>query len=98
MSNDPHKASRARNLAYAAVAGQAGFSTVVLVIAALLLGLWVDSLFGLRGPFTIVFVVLSVPVSLLVMLRIVLAATRAIQAPAQGETGPAETAMKEGYH
>ncbi len=93
MSGDQQQPSRARNLTIAALAGQAGFSTVALIIIALLLGLWLDSQFGLKGPFTICLVILSVPLSLLVMLRIVRAATTAIRPPAQDED--ASTATKE---
>ncbi len=78
--------ARLRNLTVVGIAGLAGFSTVVLVIAALLLGMWIDSLVGVRGPFMILLVVLSVPLSLFVMLHIVLSATRAIRSPEQ--TGP----------
>lgn len=85
MGSNQNSSRRVRNLSIAAIAGQAGVSTVLLVIGALLLGLWLDSLAGLRGPFTIGLVVLSVPLSLLVMLRTVLAATRAIQPPARHE-------------
>jgi hypothetical protein len=81
LSSEPEQSPRARNLALAAVAGQAGVSTVVLVIIALLLGLWLDSVFGVKGPFTIGLLVLSVPLSLGVMLRIALSATKAIQPP-----------------
>ena len=83
MSNDQDSSSRARNLAYVVVAGQAGLSTVVLVVGALLLGLWLDSLIGQKGPFTIGLVVLSVPVSLFIMVRIALSATSTIQPPAK---------------
>ena len=83
VSNDQDSSSRARNLAYAVVAGQAGLGTVVLVVGALLLGLWLDSLIGQKGPFTIGLVVLSVPVSLFIMVRIALSATNAIQPPAK---------------
>ncbi|MBN2472186.1 MAG: AtpZ/AtpI family protein [Anaerolineae bacterium] len=84
--------NRPRNLAYAALAGQAGLATVVLVFAALFAGLWLDSLLGLRGPFTIGLVVLSVPLSLFMMVRIALGAVGAIPAPGED---PASTTAKE---
>lgn len=66
--------TRVKNLSYAALGGQAGCATLVVVIAALFIGLWLDSLFGVRGPFTIGLLVLSIPFSLYMMLRIALGA------------------------
>ncbi len=70
-----------RNMMYAAVAGQVGCTTVVLVIGALLLGLWLDSLAGKEGLFTIIMLLLSVPISLFTVMRMALRAARAIQPP-----------------
>lgn len=95
MSDDPKPPSRLRNLTVVAAAGQAGFGTVIIVVVALLLGLWLDSLFGLRGPFTIGLVVLSVPVSLVVMVRSVFAVTRAIRLPERPAADTPPTTVKE---
>lgn len=62
----------------AAVAGQAGCATLLIVFTALFIGLWLDSLFGQRGPWTFGLLILSVPVSLYVMLRLTLSAIRRI--------------------
>lgn len=64
--------SRVKNLTYAATAGQAGCASVVIIIIALFIGIWLDGLFGRRGPCTIGMLVLSVPFSLYTMLRIAL--------------------------
>ncbi len=80
--------SRPRNLAYAAIAGQAGLSTVLVVLVALFLGLWLDAQLGLRGPITIGLLALSVPISLFLMLRLTLSATGAIR-----PTRPEESAI-----
>jgi hypothetical protein len=63
---------RARNLAIAAVAGQAGCASLVIIMAALFAGMWLDNRLGQRGPCTIGLLVLSVPLSLIVMLKIAL--------------------------
>lgn len=84
--------SRPRNLAYAAIAGQAGLVTILVVFIALFAGLWLDAQFGLRGPFTIGLLVLSVPFSLFLMVRLALSATGAIR-PARPEES--ETIAKE---
>lgn len=81
MTEKQSPPSRVKNMSYAIIAGQSGFVTIVIVVGALLLGMWLDSLLGFRGLFTILLVVLSVPVSLMVMLRIVLTAVQAIQPP-----------------
>ena len=69
----------AKNLGLAAVAGQAGFITLIIVFSALFLGLWLDSLMGWRGPLTCCSIVVSVPISMYVMMRIALNAVGRIQ-------------------
>jgi len=96
VSDDPPSSkstgSRPRNLACAAIAGQAGLSTVLMVFLALFAGLWLDARLGLRGPFTIGLLVLSVPLSLFLMMRLALSATGAIRPPHPEESS---TAAKE---
>lgn len=70
---------RIRNLSLAAIAGQAGCWTVLIAFGALFVGLWLDSLLAQRGPCTIGMLILSVPFSLYVMLRISLSAINLIQ-------------------
>lgn len=74
----PKPPSRARNLALAAVAAQAGCATIAIIILALLIGLWLDAQVGVRGLFTIGMLVISVPLTLYVMVRIALGATKRI--------------------
>lgn len=80
------KPPRAKNLTYAALAGQVGCVSLVLVFAALFLGLWLDSQFGLRGPFTVGLLILSVPISLFVMVRIALGMIAEIQTQSRNKT------------
>jgi F0F1-type ATP synthase assembly protein I len=70
-----------RNMSYAASAGTSGCSTVVVVLGALLLGLWVDSILGTRPVFTLILTLLSIPISLGLMLWIVLRATSRMTPP-----------------
>lgn len=63
---------RVKNLSLAGVAGLAGFASVLITFTALFLGLWLDATFEQRGIFTVTLLVLSVPVSLFSMLKIVL--------------------------
>ena len=56
----------------AAVAGQVGCLTIVIILAALFGGLWLDSRFGSDRPFfTISLMILSVPVTLVAMFWVV---------------------------
>ncbi len=83
---DPNpRRTRIKNLTLAGIAGQAGCWVILMVIGALLLGLWVDAQLGLRGPFTIGIVVLSIPVTMFVVFRIVLRLIAAIQPPTPDE-------------
>jgi hypothetical protein len=63
---------RVINLALAGTSALAGFVSLVITIGSLFVGLWADSLFETRPLLTIIVMVLSVPISLLVMLKIVL--------------------------
>lgn len=69
----------------ATLAAQGGCFTLILVIGALLLGLWLDAQMGLRGPFTIGLLLLSVPLSLFVMVRVAMSAIQRIQPPSADE-------------
>ncbi|MCU0498553.1 MAG: hypothetical protein MUF87_14475 [Anaerolineae bacterium] len=70
---------RIKNLGLAAIAGQAGCATLIIVFAALFIGLWFDSQFGLRGPCTFGMLIFSIPFSLFVMLKIAISAIERIQ-------------------
>lgn len=59
------------NLALAAVAGQVGCLTTIIVVVSLLAGLFIDSRLDTRPTFTILLTVLSVPVTLAVMFWVV---------------------------
>jgi len=67
------------NLTLAAVVSQVGCLTTVLIIVALLLGLWLDARMGTKPMFTLLFLVGSAPVTLVLMLWIVRRATARIQ-------------------
>ncbi|MBW8009919.1 MAG: AtpZ/AtpI family protein [Chloroflexi bacterium] len=63
------------NLTLAAVAGQVGCITVVIIIISLLAGLWMDNRFETTPLFTIILLVLSMPVTLITMFKVVRATT-----------------------
>ncbi|HEB64594.1 MAG TPA: AtpZ/AtpI family protein [Chloroflexi bacterium] len=67
------------NLALAAVSGQVGCLTLVIIFVALLGGLWLDSLFQTKPLFTIILLIASVPVDVIAMLWVVRKATGKIK-------------------
>lgn len=67
------------NLGLAAVAGSSGCVLMVLVVSALLFGLLLDNYFGSRPIFTIILVVISVPVSLWIMVQIAMRAATKLE-------------------
>ena len=74
-----------KNLALASMLSQVGCVTVVIVIGALLLGLWVDSQFDTKPLFTIVFLLGSIPVSLYSLVRVALSTAAQFQAETKNE-------------
>jgi hypothetical protein len=66
-----------------AVVGQVGCLTLLIVLAALFGGLWLDNFFGTKPVITVVLMIASVPVTLVVMFWIVRKATARLQAIGQ---------------
>ena len=75
-----------QNLALASTVSQVGCVTVVIVVGALLLGLWLDNLLDTKPILTIVCILASIPVSLFSLVRIALSAAARIQPPEDAET------------
>lgn len=87
MSQDQPPQNRKQavlNLTLAAVAGQVGLLTLIIVLGAVFGGLWLDNRLGTRPTFTLIFVISSIPVSLVVMFAVVRAAVKRIKASMQG--------------
>lgn len=63
----------------AAIAGQVGFIALVMVLATVFGGLWLDNVFGTKPIITIVLLLLSVPVTLITMFWVVRQATSRIK-------------------
>jgi F0F1-type ATP synthase assembly protein I len=71
------------NLTITAVIGQVGCLTLVIVLAAVLGGLWIDAHFGTKPIAVITLMVLSAPVSLLVMFYVAKVAIKKIKTQPQ---------------
>jgi F0F1-type ATP synthase assembly protein I len=74
-----------KNLALAGVMSQVGCVTVVIIVGALLVGLWLDSRFNTRPVLTILFLIGSIPVSLYSLVRIALSTAAQFQAEIKQE-------------
>ena len=92
-SNQPEKdrAQYAFNLTLVAVAGQVGCLTLIVVLAALFGGLWLDSQFDTKPMFTVGLMILSVPVTLVAMFWVVRKATSRLE----GSSGQESEAIQE---
>jgi F0F1-type ATP synthase assembly protein I len=72
MSEHIPKEKRNRfNLLLAAVTGQVGCLTMVIVIGAVLLGIYLDAQFGTKPWLTVGLLVASIPISLVLMFFVV---------------------------
>lgn len=67
------------NLSLAVAAGQVGCLTLVIVLAALFTGLWLDNYFQTRPMITVILMVASVPLTLVLMFWVVKSATSRLQ-------------------
>ena len=77
--SEKSRAQYAVNLTLVAVAGQVGCLTLIIVLAALFGGLWLDRYFETRPVFTIGLMVASIPVTLVMMFWVVKTATSKIK-------------------
>ena len=77
---DAHKQSnRVFNTTLTAVVAQVGCFTPAIILAALFLGLWLDRTFDSKPLFTIIFIVGSMPISIVVLFAIVRSATKRLK-------------------
>jgi len=66
-------------MALVSTVSQVGCVTTIIVIGALLLGLWLDSLLDTRPTLTVALTLISIPISLFSLVRIALAATARVR-------------------
>ncbi|MGH2521253.1 MAG: AtpZ/AtpI family protein [Anaerolineales bacterium] len=74
----------ALNLTLASLAGQVGCLTLVIIVVALLGGLWLDNWLKTRPIFTLLLVIGSMPIALFIMYRVALSAIARIKPAAKG--------------
>ena len=95
-TNNPTSGNRkqsAMNLTLAAVVGQVGCLTTVIIVAALFLGLWLDSRLDTKPMFTFGAVIASMPVSLVLMVFLTRSITARIKTQDQLDS---QTSEEEG--
>jgi ABC-type molybdate transport system permease subunit len=83
MTNPPEKPITKQyllNMTLAGLVGQVGCVTLIIILGALFLGLWIDAQFATRPWFTIGLVIASIPVSLIIMVVVARAAISKIKA------------------
>ena len=73
------------NLAIVAMVAQVGCLTLVIIFAALFIGLYLDSRFDTNHWFTFGLMIASIPVSLIAMVFVSRAAIRKIKTPAAAQ-------------
>ncbi len=101
MSQDgitPNKAQalRALQMALLGVIGQVGCLTLVIILVALVAGLWLDSQFQTRPLFTIILIIVSMPITIFLMFRVVLSFAPRIQNLSGMTTGSSEEEEAQG--
>ncbi len=97
MRKDPSQEPQSPDLplALAGLLGQVGCVTLIVIFAALGIGLWLDSQFGSRPVFTLILVLGSVPVTIYLMVRIVLTGMARIQSRAKRGSGEARSGDRD---
>jgi F0F1-type ATP synthase assembly protein I len=89
MSDQPEKPDQklqVLNLTLASVAAQVGCLTLIIVLGAVFVGLWLDSIFQTRPWFTIGLVVASIPISIIMMVIVARLAVSKIKTEGQNPT------------
>jgi hypothetical protein len=92
-ANKGKNRTRVYNLTLAAVAGQVGCLTLIIILAALFGGLWLDSHFDTKPTITIILMIISVPVTLVMMFWVVKATTSRIQSVSKKQQEQMEDAI-----
>jgi len=87
---EPGRTQQALKMALVGVIGQVGCLTLLIILGALVAGLWLDGQFHTRPLFTLILVLGSVPVTLFVMFRLVLTVAPKLQTQSSQRTAVQE--------
>ena len=97
-ANQEQKSDRTQyavNMTLAAVAGQVGCLTLVIIFLSLFGGLWLDNQFETRPLFTVLLLIGSIPVTLVAMFWVVRKTTSHIKPDAKSKSSQSEEADRE---
>lgn len=84
------------NLALAAAAGQVGCITILIVLVALLAGLWLDNRYNTSPLFLATLLIASVPLTVVIMLWIVRSVVARIKPSSEGKGEHPQEEAKSG--
>ncbi len=77
-----NKKQRTINVLIAVLVAQIGVVTLIIILAALFGGMWLDNQLGTRATYTIILLLASIPISVIVMLLIARSTIKKIRADA----------------
>lgn len=86
MNSGDDRQQRAFAVALASTVSQVGCVTVVIILGALVAGLWLDKTLDTRPLFTLLLLLASIPVSLFALVRIALSAVAQLTPPPSKES------------
>jgi len=70
MSQSEQKGKNILNTLLVVMVGQVGCLTLIVILASVFGGLWLDNMFGTKPVFTLVLLLAGIPVSVFVMLTV----------------------------
>ena len=88
MAQSEQKGRSILNNLLVVLIGQVGCLTLVIILASVFGGLWLDKTFGTKPIFTLVLLFAGIPVSVLVMLTVARRTLARLNAKAENESKP----------
>ncbi|GMV34762.1 MAG: hypothetical protein DCC59_14680 [Chloroflexi bacterium] len=70
MAQSEQKGKQILNTLLVVMIGQVGCLTLIVILASVFLGLWLDGQFGTKPTFTLILLIAGIPLSVLLMLTV----------------------------
>ena len=83
MTQSEQKGRSALNTLLIVLIGQVGCLTLIIILASVFLGMWLDNMFGTKPVITLVLLFAGIPISVLVMLVVARKTLARIKAEAE---------------
>ena len=90
------RAQKTLMLALMGIIGQVGCLTLVIILGAIIAGLWLDNQYQTRPLFTLILVLASIPITLFLMFRLVFSFAPRIQKLSAGAIAQEQNEEAEG--